>query len=722
MSMMETMNVENEKIRLIDSRDPSIIRGTFSRMEELRPGSNYVKLWREKDSDGFYLYNNALGLYALTSKNTDALIHSYEFSRIEYYSEESNSFVAYRKDNGRGYLFFEDGKSGDLAKRGEGFIGEEHHCKRAVQNPNGEWVFFDCEKRQIVPHFQFKGHTNQLYKWLCGDHFVTKFENHLSISKYRADDGFKRIQGYFSEVEECPEDYIIGKQSSFDGSISYVLIYDGEIIGSFVNRPEYDIARQWFKAKKEEQWYFVKKDGFACTHRNWKEDNFKFLGDYILNKSKEEDGWQIYDAKTGRNVCQDWQNIRIEENGASSSLLVDTEDLVNQRVGLADIRKHMDELMNSYTNSSVSRSNVYDFLRMRKIEIVRPEQSLDSEEDKQDEQSDSGIELPKPQPRPVAETKAFYGFECENIIPPHIKFIVFGQDKMKGRRSFYCDLQNKKISEDDYICWVFMRDNAIVIAKQKYARSKKYTCVFRKEYDSTNFINLEGINSPRGFKQIDLRDVDENTIIDKINQWLDCVWKERCKNQRPSEIGESDTKASRTNPMEASASIVDDDILGCVEIESKDKTALTKSVVCGKVSLNGRDLTIGDKSPKASIFANKHYRILNGAMIILVDYTNLTAIDYVGHESRHYKIIGEGKDNRFSQDFNKNNSAIRDNVYPIFLFKPLDNDQCELIDQVICCDYSIVIQSRKVHGTKSERNVINFEFESLVHQNDWSIQ
>lgn len=60
MSMMETMNVENEEIRLIDSRDPSIIRGTFSRMEELRPGSNYVKLWREKDSDGFYLYNNAL--------------------------------------------------------------------------------------------------------------------------------------------------------------------------------------------------------------------------------------------------------------------------------------------------------------------------------------------------------------------------------------------------------------------------------------------------------------------------------------------------------------------------------------------------------------------------------------------------------------------------------------------------------------------------------------
>lgn len=46
----------------------------------------------------------------MTGSDTASPRDSKEFSKIDNYSEETGSFVALCKDNGRFYLFFEDGK------------------------------------------------------------------------------------------------------------------------------------------------------------------------------------------------------------------------------------------------------------------------------------------------------------------------------------------------------------------------------------------------------------------------------------------------------------------------------------------------------------------------------------------------------------------------------------------------------------------------------------
>ena len=137
------------------------------------------------------------------------------------------------------------------------------------------------------------------------------------------------------------------------------------------------------------------------------------------------------------------------------------------------------------------------------------------------------------------------------------------------------------------------------------------------------------------------------------------------------------------------------------------------------MNLLGTKLAIGDTATIKSLFGRKSYRILDNAMIILVDEENLIGIDYRRYSMRHYNIVGEGKDFRFPQDFNKNNSAIRDNVYPIYLFKPCNDEECEFVDHVVCRGYSMLKQCKRTNQDVKQREIINFELESMCYENDW---
>ena len=67
-----------------------------------------------------------------------------------------------------------------------------------------------------------------------------------------------------------------------------------------------------------------------------------------INKSPEK-GWLIFDAKTGCWVCQDWRNIRIDKVTDTPSLIVDTENLIDYRVGIDGIQKHIDDCLAYYS-------------------------------------------------------------------------------------------------------------------------------------------------------------------------------------------------------------------------------------------------------------------------------------------------------------------------------------------------------------------------------------
>lgn len=727
MSKIQVIECENGKKRFIDCLDENNYRASFARIEQLRPESNYYLLWREEDSLGFYLYNTAKGRYALTGTNSDSLTNSREFTKIESYSDNTKSFVAYRKDDGLAYLLYEDGDKGDIGERGESFIGEEQYGKRPVKNPKGEWVFVDCVKRRIVPHFKYKGHKQQLDRWLCDNHYVTKFENHIALSQYRERGSFKHVPGFFDEIWECSNDYIIASKKSH-GAEEYVLVKSAEIIGTFVNRPTYDTDLALFKAKKENnQWYLFKKD-IGITHYNWKEDNFKLFGKFILNKSSDR-GWLIYDIKTGKHICQDWYNIRIDDKATYPSLLVDTDNLSNKSVSVDDVERHMNELIESCSKSYGDVCDIDALFSVQPIEIDTSIQITDNSDGFKEENEDAEEEINKLQNDTTQEIQVrqdyepFYDFDCENVIPQDIKHIVFPQTQINVRRSFKSNLTIKNIHKADYVCWVFVDDNAIVITQMDNVFPKWHNCVFRKVYDKVHFINTEGVSIRSGFKSICLHNVDENTIIDEINKWLD-KWRKEEKITKPSIAAEESIKSIPT--IQSAGEILpvsaDSEFSKSIPID-EGNGLLEKAARIGEVTLKDKSLSISDTISIKEIFGNKHYRILNDAIIILVDEINLVAIDYAKHLSRHYNIIGEGKDRRFPQDFNKNNKAIRDNDYPIFLFRKLDDNNCELIDQVVCYNYTKVGESHKVKVDEFKvlREVINFEFESLYYHNDRQI-
>ena len=726
--MIEIINCRSGKKSFKDSRNPYIDRSEFAKIERLRPDSVFFQLWRNEDSDGFYLFDEEKGRYVMTGSDTASPRDSKEFSQIKFYSEETRSFVAYCK-NGSFYLFFEDGKNG---LRDEQFIGEEHYGKRPVQK-NGEWSFYDCENREWVKHFSFKGHKNELLRWLCGNHFETKFKTkfgtHRSVTKYKEDDEFIKIPGYFSEVDECPADFIIGKTNSFDNSRPYSLIRNGRVVGTYVSKPLYDAEHECFIAKRETQWYIIRKKECCkveeVTNVRWQTSEFEFFGNFILNKSPEK-GWLIFDAKTGCWVCQDWRNIRIDKVTDTPSLIVDTENLIDYRVGIDGIQKHIDDCLAYYSKLLEKKCCNSVGVSSKSIESLESIQKQSASCD-EDEFIEQGMMVKTTKP----SSNVFYDFECENKMPKVIKFIVFPRKGIKGRKEFYSDLQSKDITIDDFICWVFEEDNAIVITKKKSSLLNRYTCVFRKVYDADEYLMVDTGERPNGFKVFNACDVDEYTLIAEIDKWLEA----RNKGKKTTNVAKkaiasvvmAATISQETLPQTvedepasditafAEERVVDEPISICTEEKNIDDG----NCEVGEVNLLGTKLAIGDTATIKSLFGRKSYRILDNAMIILVDEENLIGIDYRRYSMRHYNIVGEGKDFRFPQDFNKNNSAIRDNVYPIYLFKPCNDEECEFVDHVVCRGYSMLKQCKRTNQDVKQREIINFELESMCYENDW---
>lgn len=731
--MIEIINCRSGKKSFKDSRNPYIDRSEFAKIERLRPDSVFFQLWRNEDSDGFYLFNEEKGRYVMTGSDTASPRDSKEFSKIDNYSEETGSFVALCKDNGRFYLFFEDGKKGEIGEKGEKFIGEEHYGKRAVQYPNGEWSFFDCAKRDKVKHFHLESHKVKFCRWLCGNHFETKFETkfgtHSSVTKYKEEDEFIKIPGYFSEVCECPADFIIGKTNSSDNSRPYSLIRNGRVVGTYVSKPLYDAEHECFIAKRETQWYIIRKKECCkveeVTNVRWQTSEFEYFGNFILNKSPEK-GWLIFDAKTGCWVCQDWRNIRIDKVTDTPSLIVDTENLIDYRVGIDGIQKHIDDCLAYYSKLLEKKCCNSVGVSSKSIESLESIQKQSASCD-EDEFIEQGMVVKTAKPI----VNGFYDFECENKIPQFIRYIVFARKDINGRKTFHSELKNTHITNDDFICWVFEEDNAIVIAKKKLSPPRNYTCVFRKVYDADEYIAMDTGNRPKGFKEFNACDVDEYTLIEEIDKWLEA----RNKGKKTTNVAKkaiasvvmAATISQETLPQTvedvpasditafAEERVVDEPISICTEEKNIDDG----NCEVDEVNLLGTKLAIGDTATIKSLFGKKSYRILDNAMIILVDEENLIGIDYRRYSMRHYNIVGEGKDFRFPQDFNKNNSAIRDNVYPIYLFKPCNDEECEFVDHVVCRGYSMLKQSKRTNQDIKQREIINFELESMCYENDW---
>ena len=111
-----------------------LLYGTFYKIERVAESSNFYCLW--PNDSLFFLYNVNLCRYALKSETTS---NAQTFLRIEHYSIESKSFIAYRSDNEYAHIIFEDGAFEEKTFQYVGIEAQIFLCKAKVKGK--EWLF-----------------------------------------------------------------------------------------------------------------------------------------------------------------------------------------------------------------------------------------------------------------------------------------------------------------------------------------------------------------------------------------------------------------------------------------------------------------------------------------------------------------------------------------------------------------------------------------------------
>ena len=140
----------------------------------------------------------------------------------------------------------------------------------------------------------------------------------------------------------------------------------------------------------------------------------------------------------------------------------------------------------------------------------------------------------------------------------------------------------------------------------------------------------------------------------------------------------------------------------------------------GKVCFTFNDkeyaLNLGDAWEIGNVFYRRKYLLKKSVLAILLTSSNLVGIEYKQNINPHYKIIGEGSDVRFNQDFDSINKVIRENARRMLLFKR-ENDKICLVDEVRCC--ACTIETQILPNKDKERKVIQFDLVSLRQVNEW---
>ena len=126
---------------------------------------------------------------------------------------------------------------------------------------------------------------------------------------------------------------------------------------------------------------------------------------------------------------------------------------------------------------------------------------------------------------------------------------------------------------------------------------------------------------------------------------------------------------------------------------------------------------IGEKA-----FSRKKYiKMQTGQIAILLSESNLISINYRLNENPHYRILGEGNDERFDQDFGAYANKQIEDKRSILLFKKGFDGKIHLIDEAKSCDHKMVSQTLRRKNSKSNRKVIVFDLVSLRRTNDWHL-
>ncbi len=623
----------------------------FFKIERLAEGSNYYLLWSDAQMNEFYLYNAQKQTYAFDQKF---------FKKIEYYSEDSLSFVAYRNDHNYAYIFYEDGYI-DKEHVCE-YIGEEYNGVRPIKTCGGKWLYYDVYKRKTV----WKVECGYKLKegWTLGRKF-----NYNCFTVNRADGGMC-IWRYNEKAHK-----IEYHSSTYDS------------IKTCVGFP-YLICKK-FKENIFE--LFLCKKFRSLIAPQLRTSNFLFKGNYIFyspslempaNGSTE---WQIFNGKDGSPALLDWKNIRLYDWDSDFYMLVDTDTEKDKKVFLSDIEKSVNDL------KALSKSLYAQSIQEKTADVHNEEETSPTNID----EPYAKIKEEKHQTQLSQNKKR--AFQCKNQLPSSINYCtsIDTPEKITSDGNLQCNRKCTDVLNKKYICWIAPQSSSLIVTEYRY---KTHKVVFYKTYEQTHF--FEGIKLPTRIVPITLEDVQEETLVEQLEEALGITTDIKYDKVRTGTVLQEKSNSVTESP----------------EISDKQMQLSLNDKVCFTFNNKCYALNIGDIWDIDNVFDKQKYLLKEEVLAILLTSSNLVSIEYKQSITPHYRIIGVGKDVRFDQDFGPINKTIRDNAKKILLFKK-DNEKTYLMDEVCCCGYTIETQT--FHRKKKERKVIQFDLASLRQVNEW---
>ena len=644
----------------------------FVKVEQVAENSNYYCLWITEEE--FHLFNIRTKEYAL---KINTYKESKIFSKIEFYSKDTRSFVAYRSDKEYAYLLFEDGEYENYVFK---YVGKELNGIRAVKGHNNKWMYYNVLKKE----FTFNINKGLL---LLDDEELVPLFNLRYYTVYKVDLYYRLIffdiqkrKTYYSDkieyFEDSEDNRVIGKL--FNRNV-YALFKRTNLItpiGYFNSKPRYVYARNIFIAKKL-NFYVIIDGNKEISNCQWTEDCFIFHNNYILNKSKGGI-WKLYNFNDGKEICTNWTNIRYDSE--LCCIVADTDNQKNKKIAESDIEGLSNLLLEKskkcfeYTEPNIAQQKVCR------------------------SNTDVGIVKPQNEDKEVALNTSQY-----NELPPRIDFLAFVEHITISQDGYIIsDRARKTLSVNDNICWIIQ--NKHVVAITRFLNTKAHKIIFYKEDVDLNIFDKSSQTKSFIRTNIRIRNGEDSLICELL----------KYKNGHSEKLqGEITNNASESTISMGKKTLIAKGMSGnnvgeFVRVPYHIDESLSKNVAEFYFDNIAYSLKVNDVWSKPDIFVRRQFVLKQNIVAILLDSTSEK---FVKDNITYYEIIGEGKDKRFDQDFGPTNSSIRDNYRRIILFRKGSNGDIIFEDEVICVGFRIILAEE---CDKKSRKIIVFQLRSLL--------
>lgn len=685
-----------DKIREISSYNYALLcdgkwQSGFYKIEKVAERSHYYCLWINPGY--FYLYHIEKERYAI---NSNMISSANKFSKIEHYSEETGSFVAYREDGEFAHIIFEDGY---VESTTFSLVGEETEGTRIVKTCSNRWFFYDTRKRKYLHLTGSKGYilNGNLEKLLTYNIFVV---NNVKRGKrlvlYNQGKAPVYSRDYFDSIELINKSTFIGKL--YNRNI-FCIIKANNIaypIGYYTSLPKYVKEHNLFIASKGES-YCIVKDNKDIQNYQWKSDAFIFQNNYVFNKQEHTSYWKIFNINDGHEIPTNFKNIQIlDDQGAFLS--VESNGIQNQRISIEDIER-------------ISQAYIHNLLEERTIK-EKEETKIEEKTIVQSEKTSNNIEK---YPTSEEDNKI-----C-NEVKPMEKNVDSNNIKMPSSLNYYIfapvvSIIDNRITSGNincemfrgatYIVWFVLDNHRLIVTESR--RTKVHNILFTKK-DSPIVEKLYKGKHFWKYRQL----YPINCVLNHLN----VVVLEEELSQHFAKMLHSEIENERiqisTKPIKK-------------QEQSQEPKAKSHALVEQEITTNNLESTkfrfdhtsyqlkLDEIWNIDDIFQRKRvqYRQAEDIITILYDFTTDYAIKSPdGHV--HYHIYGEGKDKRFDQYFGQNsNTLLRASIHSenkrILLFKRNAKKKILFQDEVKCIGYYKTLEENNI------RSVIYFKLESIL--------